>query len=221
MKLGKGYQLFIAILAWVGVLTSSHAEDLSASVKDPALAECLKTTANRNGWQSPDQVLRLKCHSQGIQSLQGLEAFSNLESLSLNNNKLQSFDIPLSSLKKLQMLNLARNNITKLSLANLPALQKLFVFGNDMKTFSLNNLPELILVKAHNNKLERFNYQGVGNLQKIYIFNNELETVDIYSAPKLQYMDCRQNPMPDELYDEMDEVETATFLHDGNADDWK
>ena len=47
-----------------------------------------------------------------------------------------------------------------------------------------------------------------------------MEHIDIYSLPKMKYMDVRQNPMPDELYEEMDKLKGTTILHDGNADDW-
>jgi hypothetical protein len=30
----------------------------------------------------------------------------------------------------------------------------------------------------------------------------------------------RHNPMPDELYEDMDALPGVTILHDGNADDW-
>lgn len=217
-------QLLFLILG-LGILAPSFANSefdrITAQIKDSALAECVRASATDNGWKTPGQVTKIKCHSKGIKSLQGIEAFSNLQLLSLNNNKLKSLDISLKGFQQLQMLNLARNNIKQLSVSNLPKLKKLYAFGNEMTVFLVKDLPELVLVKVHNNQLEQFEYSGVNKLQKIYVFNNELETIDIYSAPKLTYMDCRQNPMPDELYDEMDEIETAAFLHDGNADDWQ
>lgn len=198
----------------------SHSAPLEETIADNALATCLKETATKNNWSKLEQVTHIKCHSAGIRSLRGIEALPNLDSLSLYNNALKQLDVDLTQLTKLNTLNLARNNIEQLALANLPAVENIYLFGNDMKTLTLINLPALKILKTNNNKLEQFRYSETPNLEKIYIFNNKLESIDIYASPKLQYMDCRQNPMPDELYDEMDQLDTATFLHDGNADDW-
>ena len=45
--------------------------------------------------------------------------------------------------------------------------------------------------------------------------------MDIYHLPLAHYIDVRQNPMPDKLYEEMDKLKGITFLHDGNAKDWQ
>ena len=89
-----------------------------------------------------------------------------------------------------------------------------------METLILTNLINLKVLKANNNKIENFSYSNTPKLENMYIFNNQLETINIYDLPSLQYMDCRQNPMPDSLYDEMDKKNDTTFLHDGNAEDW-
>ncbi|BFM12644.1 hypothetical protein R50072_27970 [Simiduia litorea] len=189
-------------------------------VADTALQACLNKQARTNNWSQPAQFTEISCHSQGVKSLEGLLQFKNLETISLYNNKLEHIDIDLESLPKLKTLNLARNNLTNIDISALNELGNLYLFANQLTTLSLSNLPKLEVLKANNNVLTQFSYANTPKLKKIYIFNNQLETINIYDLPALQYMDCRENPMPDELYDQMDQADNVTFLHDGNADDW-
>ena len=194
--------------------------DWQNQVRDSALKACIETSMKEKEWRSPVEVSTLKCHSMDIQSLQGLESFTHIETLSIYNNQLTQVDVDLSKLTKLKTLNLARNRIQQLTLKDLPALQKLYLFDNGMAHLALSDLPHLSIIKVNNNILADFEYSSTPNLSKIYIFNNKLETINIYDLPALTYMDCRQNPMPDELYDEMDKQDHVTYLHDGNAEDW-
>jgi hypothetical protein len=90
-----------------------------------------------------------------------------------------------------------------------------------LSQFELHDLPHLGLLKANANKMRLFSYGKLPRLEKIYLFNNQLTTIDIDHLPALRYMDARQNPMPDELYQRMDSQKNVTYLHDGNAPDWK
>lgn len=202
------------------LLMSAKAFSFELPVQDHNLKACLESLASDQQWRQISDVTAIKCHSQDIQSLAGLEAFTGLESLSLYNNRIAKLDIEIKQLKKLKHLNLARNHLAETNIAHLPKLNKLYLFDNHLTDLTLLNLPELSEFKANNNKIERFAYQNTPKLEKIYIFNNQLETIDIYHLPSLHYMDCRQNPMPDSLYDEMDKQENITYLHDGNAEDW-
>jgi len=192
----------------------------NVQVVDTALQACLNKQAKANNWSQPLQFTEISCHSQGVKSLDGLIQFKNLESLSLYNNQLEQIDIDLGNLPKLKTLNLARNNLKNIDISTLNGLENLYLFANQLTTLGLSNLPKLEVLKANNNMLTRFSYANTPRLKKIYIFNNQLETINIYDLPALQYMDCRENPMPDELYDQMDQTDNVTFLHDGNADDW-
>lgn len=203
------------------ILTGIHpAYAATFDVQDRALHDCLQALAENNSWSKPEDVTEIKCHSKDIRSMIGLEQFTQLQSLSLYNNKLEQLDVDLTLLKQLKTLNLARNNLSQFNLTDLPNLSELYLFDNQLDTLTLANLVKLQTLKTNNNKIEHFTYLNMSQLEKVYIFNNKLATIDIYSLPKLQYMDCRQNPMPDSLYDEMDKKDDVTFLHDGNAEDW-
>lgn len=215
------FLLLVNHLVWAGTTSNQSDSPLwLMSIADPALRDCVETTMTEQGWHAPDQVLALKCHSMDIQSLSGLEPFSALETLSLYNNHIADLGAELDKMQALTMLNLARNRLKAVHLSQFSSLQKLYLFDNGAELLVLSDMPKLALLKANNNRIARFDYERTPALEKIYIFNNALEHVDIYNLPALGYMDCRQNPMPDELYDEMDKQEEVVYLHDGNAEDW-
>lgn len=210
-------RLFLIIIS-VFWCQFSLAQTTDLTVADPNLTTCIQTIARKKGWRTAESVEALTCHGKKIKSLVGIEKFSNLKRLSLHKNQIVQADV--SALKKLEHLNLARNQLANLKVQDLPQLKQMFVFGNKLTTLTLKNLPQLALIKANSNQLTSFNYTQLPSLKKIHIFDNQLEDIDIYHLPKMIYMDCRQNPMPDPLYEEMDEMNGVTILHDGNAEDW-
>lgn len=212
--------LFLGVVQLLFLSLQSSAQSFPSWVDDDALQHCLEMSAKSNGWSNAEEFTEIKCNSKGVRSLNGLEKFIKVTSLSIYNNKLKNIDVDLSYFHELSMLNLARNDLRQASFQGLPKLETLYVFGNKISNLSIVDLPELKLIKAHNNKATQFKYSNTPKLHKIYAFNNQLETFDIDNLPMLEYMDCRQNPMPDALYDKMDKVDSTTFLHDGNADDW-
>ena len=216
----NNYNCFVLVIFGVLLIIAGQAHAAALFLKDAELHACLQDLAGENYWEQPQGVTNIKCHSKSIRSLQGLESFINLEHLSLYNNRLEHIDVELSAFKKLKTLNLSRNNLTYLSITHLPKLEKMYLFDNGIKTLNLTHLTKLKILKVNNNKIETLNYSHMLKLEKMYIFNNQLETINIHDLPSLQYMDCRQNPMPDSLYDDMDKVDDIAFLHDGNAEDW-
>lgn len=185
---------------------------------DPRFRECVKALAQKEHWKTTSDVTQINCNNKKITSVEGIEQFKNLAVLSLYKNKIKQATI--SSLPLLTSLNLARNELVHIQVSELPLLENMYVFGNKLTALALTNLTNLKVIKANNNRLETLSFKNNSSLEKIYIFDNKLETVDIYGLPKMKMMDCRQNPMPDPLYEEMDRMTAVTFFHDGNADDW-
>lgn len=206
------------------VVTSCQANDLatpstSLNFKDEGLAECVAQQLVKAGVKSPLALTELKCHGKNIKELNGLEALTRLEYLSLFNNGLTSVD--LSSLKRLTYLNLANNRLKSVEIAGLSKLETLYLFKNKLETIDFSGLKRLKKIRITNNKLRNIDISPLVALEKGYFFDNQLEDLALTGLANLSFIELRQNPMPDEVYDRYDAIEGVTIVHDGNADDWK
>jgi Leucine-rich repeat (LRR) protein len=93
----------------------------------------------------------------------------------------------------------------------------------------LEQFKNLTSLSLFNNKIETANVSAlsklstlnIAKLESAHLFDNQMEDLDIVPLVNLTFMDVKQNPMPDELYDFFDEQEGVVISHDGNADDWK
>jgi protein phosphatase 1 regulatory subunit 7 len=188
-------------------------------ITDPALKKCVTKLAQKKHWDTIAEVTSIKCHNANITSIEGLQQFTSLTSLSLYKNQLRGITIPW--LPQLKHLNLSGNQLSNLHLKNLPSLTNFFVFKNKLQTLKLEGTPKLVKLKANNNQLTNLTLEGSSALKKLYIFDNELEEIDMKSIPSLSYFDARHNPMSDEFYDYLDTLNSVTVLHDGNTEDWQ
>src|SRR5688572_13190000 len=93
-------------------------------VRDANLQVCLTELAQKNGWKQPAEFQSIQCHNRAIASLDGIDAFSQITSLSLYNNRIQQAQV--RGFARLQQLNLARNELLQMELSELPALGKLY-----------------------------------------------------------------------------------------------
>ncbi len=187
--------------------------------QDQALAGCVLAMAQKRQWQAAADVDNIKCHSKGIKSTVDLVHFANIRQLSLFNNQIQQAD--LRHLANLEMLNLAKNQLRKLEIAGLANLQSLFLFRNNLSSVDLGGLVKLQKLRMMQNQLKQLDITPLQSLATAHLFDNQLEDLQITGLRNLTFLDVRQNPMPDELYDFYDEQEGIVISHDGNADDWK
>ena len=207
-------------LLMIAFCTCSQAQSL-AEVKwvDSNLKACVMKQAKQRDWTDTGQVTDIKCQGKNIESINELRVFSLLVNLSLYNNKLRSAD--LSELKSLQTLNIANNKLVSLNIRGLSQLHTLHLFRNKLKNLDLFGLSSLKKVRLMQNQLEVLDITPLVSLESGYFFDNQLEDLAITGLNKLKFLDVKQNPMPDELYDFYDEQNGIVISHDGNADDWK
>lgn len=212
--------VLIAVLSGLTALSASAENAISElTFNDPALASCIADTAAENGWTTVAQFVSLKCHSMDIKKAQDVTQLSAIKSLSLYNNQISQLD--LTELTQLEELNLAGNQLIQLQIRGLNQLETLYLFRNKLTTVDLTGLSKVHTVRLMQNTLETLDITPLISLQKGYFFDNQLEDLQITGLSQLEFMDVRQNPMPDELYDFYDEQDGMVISHDGNADDWK
>lgn len=91
-----------------------------------------------------------------ISDATGLESFTNLESLLLDNNSLGSID--LSPFTDLKFLFVGQNQLTSIDLSPLVNLQSFGCESNELTEIDFSNLPELLEVNCSDNLLEELDF---------------------------------------------------------------
>lgn len=186
---------------------------------DSKLANCVSEQAASHHWQTVEEFVELSCHNMDIQVADEVASLSALKSLSLFNNNISQLD--LRPLKQLEFLNLANNALESLQISDLGRLETLYLFRNNLQTIELSGLSSVKKVRLMQNDLKKLDITPLTSLETGYFFDNDLEDLQITGLNKLQFLDVKHNPMPDELYDFYDEQEGIIINHDGNSDDWK
>ncbi len=99
-------------------------------VKDPSLASCIDATIAENNLTAAEQLQRLVCPPGEIISLEGIESFTAIEYLGLENNQIVDLH-PISALSQIKQLNVKDNDIRNFTPAtSLERLKFLDSHGN-------------------------------------------------------------------------------------------
>ncbi len=97
---------------------------------DPALNDCVQQTIEDQKVTQASQLTQLNCSSAGIESLEGLTAFTALQAISLNDNRLKQVDA-LKALTRLEILLLRDNQLSSATpMLSLLRLKELDLRGN-------------------------------------------------------------------------------------------
>lgn len=151
----------------------------------------------------------------GISDLTGIEAFTSIKQIFVNNNQLTSINI--NGCLALETLNCSGNPLTTLSINN-PSLKKIDAYGcSSLTSVNVSGNNTLIEFNCHNNpNLTSFNLTGL-TLEKLNISNNPLLTsfppvnypaltrlyidncgltsLDLSNYSSLQYLTCNGNQL--------------------------
>lgn len=154
------------------------------------------------------RVESLELFGRGIESLEGLEHFSGLKKIDLEDNFVKDVS-PLAGLTKLEWLSLRNNEITNLS---------------NIKFETLKDLPLTYLSLRHN--VVRDSEENQTRISDISLLSNftDLETLDlrdnqiadispIKDLTKLTYLDISQNPLSDTELSDLIALVDLTYLN--------
>ncbi len=109
-----------------------------------------------------------------VMSLQGIEAFSNLEYLTCSNNQITSLDI--SQLSNLQELQCNDNNLTEIDLSANLSLEDLQLENNQLTTIDVSNLYNLEFASFNYNQLTTL-FLKTGSEPNVVFVQNPVEYV--------------------------------------------
>jgi Leucine-rich repeat (LRR) protein len=155
------------------------------------------TAINLNGMAN---LSELDCSNNDITSL-NVNELANLSKIICAGTKITSLNI--SGLLNLTTLNCSRNDdLTNVTLANLPALLEFNVTGNvtsssevlsNLTSLNLSGLPNLQKLICNYGKLTSLDLNGLPGLIELDCSSNLLSTLNLVNLPNLQKLNCKMN----------------------------
>lgn len=140
-----------------------------------------------------EKVNMLDVRNKNINTLQGIEGFINLISLSCDNNELTSLNVSNNAL--LKRLYCDHNDLTNLDVTNNLALENLICDNNQLSSIDISNNSILERLIVHHNVLTSLDVSHNPLLQKLDCFNNQIESLDLSNNSELTYMTCALNSL--------------------------
>ncbi|MFT3795851.1 leucine-rich repeat domain-containing protein [Flavobacterium sp.] len=147
-----------------------------------------------------------------LQSIEGLQYFTNLQRLSCNGNDLVSLDVTMmpdllelnchhndltsidfSGLAQLEMVRCDSNNIASMPLDGLPLLRVLNVSQSNLGQLDATMLPALETLKCDSNQLTSLEIHDLSALREVSAFNNLLSSIDLNGLAGLRILGFGNN----------------------------
>ena len=132
-------------------------------------------------------------HGKGIQSLKGIEHFTELVSLVCWNNRLTSLDV--SQNKKLVKLSCSKNQLTALDVSKNKDLVKLFCSINPLTSLDVSQNKELVELYCSGNQLTSLDVSKNTKLVELYCSDNQLTSLDVSKNTALVELSCGNNQL--------------------------
>jgi Leucine-rich repeat (LRR) protein len=151
---------------------------------------------NNDGSINPEEAAEIKSleiDSSRIYNLKGIEAFTNLETLSIKNNPLTSLDLSHNSL--LSFLDCRSNSLTTLNVSENYELEQLHCSNNALTILDLSNNILLGALDCGVNQLKTIDLSNNTALYYINCIANSLTGLDISKNNSIRGLDCDFNPL--------------------------
>ena len=145
------------------------------------------TTAEANA------VSEIKVFALSIESLTGIEYFTNLTALNCNFNKLKSLDV--SKCINLTELNCSSNELVSLNVSNCVDLKTLDCHTNELTTLDVSDCANLATLNCNTNKLASLDVSGCAHLITLGCQKNELTSLNVNGCIDLMTLHCNRNKL--------------------------
>lgn len=136
-------------------------------------------------------IRSISVDEMGIQSLQGIEFFPNLERLFFSRNEVSSIDI--SKNPKLTHITCSRNKLTSLDVSKNTVLEGLYISENQITSLDVSMLPELRMLICSKNKLSSIDVSKNTKLRDLGIDGNAISSIDVSNNLDLDSLSCGRN----------------------------
>ena len=167
-------------------------------VPDDAFEAYLEANSLGNGITNDNRVDKtlisaltaLNIGNLGIIDAIGIESFTALEALEINDNNIEA--IYLNTLSNLTTFRVTRNNLTVLDLNNQPNLEIAILDSNNLSTLTINSTILTVFQVAGNNFIS-IDTSVFPFLERLFCGGNNIESLDISSNPELITIECQNN----------------------------
>ncbi|MBV6645266.1 MAG: BspA family leucine-rich repeat surface protein, partial [Cyclobacteriaceae bacterium] len=159
-------------------------------------------------------VNNLQLASRDMTDLTGIEAFSDLITLTISSNNLSELDlrnntnlqnlqalnnqiesIDLAGLSAITAINLSNNSLEEIDVSDQTALINLFVSNNQLTTIDVSNNTDLQLLSVPLNSISMIDVSALTALRTLFVQGNELTSIDLASNANLESLDIGGNPL--------------------------
>lgn len=191
----KNYLLALMVL--VGYVLQAQNEYVN--IPDPNFKNALlEIGVDTNGdeeisFTEAETVKELSLNNKGISSLEGIEAFVNLETLRCYRNQLYSLD--LSNNIHLTALQCDYNGLNNLNISNNTKLISLQCSSNGLKVLNICNNYNLEYLNCDKNNLKTIDASNNTKLTSLYTRFNSLQTLNISKSVNLKHLNCSYNQL--------------------------
>ena len=156
--------------------------------------EAFKIDENNDGeiqFCEAEKVGWLLIPKSDINSLEGIQAFSNLILLRCEENKLKSLDLTHSL--KLATIHCNNNELTILDVSGLNELKTLYFNNNKISSLNIRNSNNIVDFRGYYNSLTVLSVSGLKKLQYLYIGHNFLTNLNVENLENLENIGCTSN----------------------------
>ncbi len=119
-----------------------------------------------------EDIMDLVLNEKGISDLTGIEDFTNLYNLWLNDNTISEID-------------LSQNNRVKF----------IFIENNSLSAIEVNNMPNLEKLELSGNTISAIDVRNNQQLQFLILDDNTITQLDVSNNPELFTLEVRNNPL--------------------------
>lgn len=168
-------------------------EPAKTAIADPAFEQALialNYDVELDGFvltENIEDVTSLVLNEQGISDISGIEDFTSLENLWINDNELVS--LPISTNGRLKFIFADFNQITNINIAALSDLEKVSLINNQLASINVSNNFELELLVVPGNQLEELDVSANPVLFTLSVVNNPLDCIKVSSSQQADIPD--------------------------------
>lgn len=199
MRSYPGLLFLIMLLSILVRECDKSPEEIEVTIPDQALLDALIARgidSNGDGmisYPEAEDTETIVLPPSGISDLTGLEAFVNLESLTITLNPLEGID--LSSNSKMKHLDITSCELKELDINNNHKLETLICGRNMLTELDLSNNQGLTILIVNNNQLTSLDLSPVISLNTMISCGNQLTYLDISKQSQLTKIGVDNMPM--------------------------